>query len=107
MIKKKIIVSVTTDLHSDQRVHKTCMSLSKFGYDVLIVGRCLDENIFSKKNEQKQKPYDVKRFRLFFNKGFLFYMTYNIRLFFFLLFNKFDILLANDLDTLLPNLLKN
>ena len=103
MIKKKIIVSVTTDLYSDQRVHKTCLSLSRFGYDVLVVGRYLGKNILSKQNEQKQRPYDVKRFHLFFNKGFLFYMTYNIRLFFFLFFNKFDILLSNDLDTLLPN----
>jgi len=42
---------------------------------------------------------------MLFNKGFLFYKFFNIRLFFYLLFHKYDLLVANDLDTLLPNYL--
>lgn len=96
---KKIIVSVTTDLVSDQRVHKVCSSLHSAGYEVLLVGRVLTENQVSKRS------YKTKRFRLLFKKGFLFYANYNLKLFFFLLFKKVDVLLSNDLDTLLANFL--
>lgn len=40
--------------------------------------------------------------RLLFRKGKLFYIEYNIRLFFFLLFSRFDIICGIDLDTILP-----
>lgn len=96
--RKKIIVSVTNDLCTDQRVHKVCSSLQQNGYQVLLVGR-------RQKASPKlaERPYQTKRFFLFFNKGPLFYLNYNLHLFFFLLFKRFDILLSNDLDSLLAN----
>ena len=94
---KRILISVTNDLTTDQRVEKTCEVLSEIGYDVLLVGRKL------KKSLPIQRNYKTIRFRLLFNKGFLFYAEFNIRLFIFILFTKKDLLFSNDLDTLLPN----
>lgn len=96
---KKIIISVTNDLVSDNRVHKVCISLKSMGFSVLLIGRKL------KKSLPVSRNYRTKRIRLLFNKGFLFYAEYNIRLFFILLFSKSDVLLSNDLDTLLANYL--
>ena len=94
---KRILISVTNDLTTDQRVEKTCEVLSEIGYDVLLVGRKL------KKSLPIQRNYKTIRFRLLFNVGFLFYAEFNIRLFIFLLFTKKDLLFSNDVDTLLPN----
>ncbi len=96
---KRIIVSVTNDLVTDQRVYKTCKTLSNNGFDILLIGRKLDDN------QPLNRNYSTFRFKLLFNKGFLFYAEFNIRLFLKLLFSKKDILFANDLDTLLPNYL--
>ena len=94
-----IIVSVTNDLITDQRVHKVCTSLTNSGYNVTLIGRRF------KNSKPLKRDYKTKRMRLIFNRGFLFYAEYNLRLFFKLLFLKKNILLANDLDTLLPNFL--
>jgi|SRR5690554_2339836 len=95
--KKKIILSVTNDLTTDQRLHKVCTSLEENGFDVTLVGRRLP---YSQKVKRK---YKIKRFKLPFHNGALFYASYNLRLFFYLLFTKADCFLANDLDTLLAN----
>jgi len=97
--KKKIIVSVTNDLVSDNRVHKVCTTLHEMGFHVLLVGRVLQQSLQVKRN------YPTKRMRLLFNKGPLFYIEYNFRLFLFLLRAKSDILLSNDLDSLTANYL--
>ena len=96
---KRIIVSVTNDLVTDQRVHKSCTTLFNNGYTILLIGRKLKNSL------PIIRDYKTLRIKLLFNKGALFYAEYNLRLFFILLFSKKDILLANDLDTLLPNFL--
>jgi len=95
---KKIIVSVTSDLVSDNRVHKVCTTLHNMGFEVLLVGRKLPASL-----PVETRQYAVKRFYLPFIKGPQFYAAFNIRLYLFLFFSEFDILLSNDLDTLPAN----
>lgn len=98
MVKKNVIVSVTNDLATDARVENVCLLLAELNYHVLLVGRKLPNSL-----PIQGKPYTTKRFKLLFNKGPLFYAEYNLRLLFFLLFQPKAVLVANDLDTLLPN----
>lgn len=91
---------MTNDIFNDQRVDKVCHTLLDSGFEVCVVGRRLKHS-----KPVDDRPYQTRRFRLLFNKGPLFYAEFNLRLFFYLLFAQCDILTANDLDTLLPNLL--
>lgn len=100
MQKKRIIVSVINDLVTDQRVARTCSVLFDLNYNVLLVGREQKES-----KPLEKRDYDCKRMRLLFEQGPQFYLLFNLRLFFVLLLTKADALLANDLDTLLPNYL--
>ncbi len=98
-MKKRIFFTVTNDLTFDQRMHKICTSLSNAGYEVKLVGRKRKSSV-----PLKPRAFLQERLYVFFDKGKLFYLEYNIRLFFYLLFQKADIFCAIDLDTILPNL---
>lgn len=93
---KTFLVAVTNDLNQDQRMHRICNTLVMEGYHVLFIGR-------EKSNSQQtlKHTFDQKRLRCLFSKGFLFYLEFNLRLFFFGLRYKPDVFYAVDLDTLL------
>ena len=94
---KKIFFTVTNDLTYDQRMIRICSSLANAGYQVCLVGR---QRPHSK--ALRQQPFEQKRLKCFFERGKFFYLEYNIRLFFFLMFQRFDAICSIDLDTILP-----
>jgi len=97
IIAKRVLISVSNDLIADQRVAKVSESLKNNGYDVLLIG-CI-----KKERKPVKRPYSTFRFNLFFKKKFLFYLEFNLRLLYVLLFRHKDILLCNDTDALPAN----
>jgi glycosyltransferase involved in cell wall biosynthesis len=75
-------------------------SVSSLNCNITIVGRKLGDCC-----KVETVPYRTKRFKMLFKRGFFFYKFFNIRLFIYLLINKADLLVSNDLDTLFPNFL--
>lgn len=99
-VKKKIVCTVTNDLNYDQRMMRICTSLANAGYEVELVGRLLKTSL-----PLRKRSYRQTRLKCIINKGKFFYLEYNIRLFFFLVFRNADVFSAVDLDTLLANTL--
>lgn len=93
---RHIILCVTNDLSADQRIYRIASSLKEAGFKVTVVGRVLPRSL-----SLKNYPYKIHRMKLWFHKGKLFYLEYNLRLFAYLIGQKVDIITANDLDTLL------
>lgn len=81
-------------------MHRICSSLADNGYDVLLVGRKLKNSL-----PLTERNFRQDRMNLLFRRGKLFYTEYNIRLFLFLIFQRFDIVCGIDLDTIVPCIL--
>lgn len=92
---KRIVVTVISDLVTDQRVHKVCQTLHGQGYEVLLIGAKKRRSLALDKRD-----YAVRRIPLLFQKKAFFYAEFNTRLFLRLLFTRADILLGNDLDVM-------
>lgn len=97
MQRKKIVLTVTNDLLSDQRMERIATSLYQ-RFEVLLIGRC-----YSDSPPLPVQPYRQTRLRCYFRSGKAFYIEYHFRLFFFLFFqHKADVYAAVDLDTVMP-----
>ncbi len=94
---KHIVFTVTNDLCYDQRMIRICCSLQDAGYDVTLVGRVRPDA-----PPLQTQPFRQIRMRTLTERGFLFYLCYNLQLFFRLMFIKADAICAIDLDTILP-----
>lgn len=94
---KRLLFTVTNDLRYDQRMGRICGTLATQGYEVVLIGRKRKDS-----PALVPRPFQQKRLRCWFSRGPLFYAEYNIRLFFFLLFQKADLICGIDMDTLLP-----
>jgi len=93
----RLVFTVTNHLNFDQRMQRICGSLAQNGYQVLLVGRSM----------KGQPPlaelgFEQHRLNCWSSKGPLMYLEFNLKLFFFLLFQKADLFCAIDLDTILP-----
>ncbi|QTV06173.1 glycosyltransferase [Faecalibacter bovis] len=94
----KVISAVINNIETDQRVDKVCNSLLKFGYDVELIGTTL------RGKPTLNKEYKTSLIPMKYQVGFKSYAEFNFKLFVNLLIkaDKNCILLANDLDSLLP-----
>lgn len=98
MLKKEVLISVSNDIVTDQRVLKIASEILASGASVTILGRRLPWSL-----DADIDGINTVRLSMIFRKGFLFYKFFNIRLLFSILSRKADLLVSNDLDTLLPN----
>lgn len=97
-MKKRIVVSVISDLSTDQRVIRICSTLQAMGFAVTVIARSFKDSL-----PLQTYPFAASRIGCYFRKGILQYAEFNTKLFFKLLFKKTDYFLSNDLDTLIPN----
>ncbi|HEY4540615.1 MAG TPA: glycosyltransferase, partial [Faecalibacter sp.] len=94
----KVLSAVINNIETDQRVDKVCNSLLKFGYEVELIGTTL------KGKPKLNKSYRTTIIPLKNQESFKLYAEFNFKLFINLILkaDKQTILLANDLDSLLP-----
>ncbi|WP_428070798.1 glycosyltransferase family 4 protein [Chryseobacterium gambrini] len=101
MQRRKIITSAFSNLYTDQRIEKVCRTLHEKGYEIDLIG-----NDWNGAGEMS-RPYSFSRIKLISKSLKTAYFEFNWKLYRELKkkADKNTILLANDLDSLLPNYL--
>jgi hypothetical protein len=97
VLAPRLLFAVTTDLNYDQRMQRICGSLVRAGYQVELVGWERASSV-----PLGAQPYRQHRLRGWFQSGKLFYLEYNIRLFYYLLHRRANLWSCADLDAALP-----
>ncbi len=95
MGKDRIIISAANNFVGDNRVAKLALYLQQKGFEVLLLGRYWPGGEIPPNRAGK-----CIRFKLWFNKSWLFYLNLNIRIFIYLLLHKAKWYISVDLDTL-------
>ncbi len=93
-LKESIAICTTSDISTDYRLHKMALTMLKAGHKPYFVARK------RKGYKNISDSFPVKIMAMFFEKGPLFYLEFNIRLFFYLLSKPPDIIFSVDLDSL-------
>jgi len=91
----KTVICVTNDVVADQRLYRIVTSLTGINSTILVIGR---KRLIAELKDGY--PCKVVLMNLPFSKGFLFYASYNIALFWRLLRVDASVMVAIDLDTL-------
>lgn len=98
---QSIVFTVTNEISYDQRMQRICSSLAAAGYRVTIIGVKRSASSVIPIAPLYGKSYEQKRIQCLFLKGPLFYIEFNIKLTFLLLWLSYDYVCAIDLDTVL------
>lgn len=95
MQRGTMMMFVTSDIQTDQRVHRTATTLQSMGFDVVVTGRQSSGII-----DSHQATYRIKRIGTIAKRGMSFFIIFNLKIFARLLFGRYTAIYANDLDTL-------
>ncbi|MEZ4804118.1 MAG: glycosyltransferase [Bacteroidia bacterium] len=98
--KKTLIIAITGNIFSDQRMQRIAGALSESEWNVDLYYRNYFKNKILKPVSEPSYTFNVFGIKSKFKSGILFYLAYNVQLFIKLVFKKTDMFYAVDSDTL-------
>lgn len=93
----RAVIAVISDISTDMRVQKMALLMAAEGWSVTVIGRETGSRI-----PLSLPGVKTHRLRVPFRKGPAMYITFNFLLLWQLLFRRFNLCVACDLDTLVP-----
>ena len=95
-----VYCTVTNDLNQDRRMRRIGEALIKNGWPFTLIGRIKRDSI-----DLNNAPFEQRRLSCFFQRGPIFYLEMNLRLFIVLMIHRPEIVYSVDLDTLCAGVL--